>query len=391
MILTLADDLSGAAEAGGIALRFGLAAEVQTEYCPVCDVDVIVVDTDSRNCSATEAARRVEVAYAHYRTLPVRSIFKKVDSVLRGNVLAEIAAILDAGLYDRTLLVPANPGMGRTVLHGRYWVDNQPLDQTDFANDPEYPAGTSDVRLLLLQRDDLGVSRRWPVTVVARGDRLPAQGIVVGEARSDDDLLAWAKAVDASTVAAGGAEFMDAFLQALGQERVSETLSPVTVDGEAKTLFVCGSTSASSRQFCRECEAQGIPVVRMPAELLDTTRQVRERMDEWTVSALAALREHPRVVIAIDRPLRQDPELPQLLTSYLGAVVERVLDAYAVGHLLVEGGATAAALVHRFGWTQLRIVQELAPGVVSTRVSRRPDLVLTMKPGSYRWPDHLLR
>jgi D-threonate/D-erythronate kinase len=57
MILTLADDLSGAAEAGGIALRFGLAAEVQTEFFPARDVDLIVRDTDSRTCSATDASR----------------------------------------------------------------------------------------------------------------------------------------------------------------------------------------------------------------------------------------------------------------------------------------------------------------------------------------------
>lgn len=391
MILSLADDLSGAAEAGGIALRFGLRAEVQTDFFPAHEVDLIVADTDSRQHSPQEAARRVERALAQYRAMPVERIFKKVDSVLRGNVMAEAGTLLATGEFDRLLLVPANPGLGRTVSQGRYWVDGQPLDRTDFANDPEYPAATSNVRQLLLERDGLGVSQRWPVTVVSPADKLPASGIVVGESSSHDDLLAWARRLDSHTIPVGAAEFLDACLQAMGMNRVDTAVHYTQPIGDTPALFVCGSTSDAAREFCRESKATGIPVVRIPLGLLQRNRPASELMQEWAASVLLAVADHSRVIIAIDQPLQHDPEIPQLLTDRLGAVVERVLKEHPVQHLLVEGGATAAALVRRMGWSRLSVIEELAPGVVTTRVTNQPDLVLTMKPGSYHWPDEVLR
>ena len=92
-MLILADDLSGAAEAGGIALRYGLTAEVQTRFRPSNDADLIVVNTETRGCSGLVAAQRVRQTLRCYRELPHRLLFKKVDSVLRGNVLAELSAV----------------------------------------------------------------------------------------------------------------------------------------------------------------------------------------------------------------------------------------------------------------------------------------------------------
>jgi len=66
-------------------------------------------------------------------------------------------------------------------------------------------------------------------------------------------------------------------------------------------------------------------------------------------------------VVTIDLPRQQAPGLTQTLTGYLSDVVEQNLAASPVDSLFVEGGATAAALVHRLGWRQLSVEQELAP------------------------------
>jgi hypothetical protein len=44
-------------------------------------------------------------------------------------------------------------------------------------------------------------------------------------------------------------------------------------------------------------------------------------------------------------------------------------------------------LAHCMGWTRLRVVGELAPGVATLAVGDRDSLRLTIKPGSYVWPD----
>ena len=82
--------------------------------------------------------------------------------------------------------------------------------------------------------------------------------------------------------------------------------------------------------------------------------------------------------------------MPQMLSNYLGAAVERVLSMRAVDLLFVEGGATAAALVRRLGWMRFRVCKEWATGVVSMNVVGKARPTVTIKPGSYAWSDEII-
>src|SRR5262245_11365468 len=156
-IVIIADDLSGAAELAGIAFARGLPSEVQREFDPATNAGVIAVDTDSRLLSPGAAAARVaQVARAVAASQPAW-IFKTTDSVLRGHPGAEIAAILQATGMTRSIFVPANPSRGRTISGGIYSIGGVPLDQTAFANDPEFPRRTSRALELL---------GNWPAIVV---------------------------------------------------------------------------------------------------------------------------------------------------------------------------------------------------------------------------------
>ena len=95
MIVVIADDFTGAAELGGVALRYGLTAEVQTEFNVRVDADLIAVDADTRSCTAQEAAKRVASVAGLCQEDTVERVFKKVDSVLRGQVIAELTALLE--------------------------------------------------------------------------------------------------------------------------------------------------------------------------------------------------------------------------------------------------------------------------------------------------------
>jgi uncharacterized protein YgbK (DUF1537 family) len=115
MIAVIADDLTGAAELGGIALRHGLTSEVQTEFHPTDEAEVIVIDTDSRSCPPEEAAARIRAQAQELTSIGFDWLYKKVDSVLRGPVVAELEALLAASGRQKALLVPANPSLGRTI------------------------------------------------------------------------------------------------------------------------------------------------------------------------------------------------------------------------------------------------------------------------------------
>ena len=398
MILVLADDLAGAAEMGGMAWRHGLSAEVRTgagldlesRGSPDTGVDVLVLDTNTRSCDPREARRRMHAVAAHCQQWAPRGVYKKVDSVLRGPVAAELDALLDALGFERCLLVPANPGLGRVISGGQYLLHGVPLHETDFRLDPEYPATTADV---LARVATSGADAVGELSLRAVGETLPERGIVVGEAACAADLASWAAlAVRVGVLAAGASEFFGAYLKALGHppaKPVPESRS----DGERRDLFVCGSTSAGSREFCRKSEARGVPVVRLPKGLLRQPAAeagAEALVNQWGNEIVAALSNYSRVVAAIDRPLCLEPGMPQVLGEYLGAAVEQALARIHVERLFAEGGATAAALVRRMGWTCLRVRREWATGVVTCEVHGQDAPLVSMKPGSYAWSAAIL-
>lgn len=398
MIVVLADDLAGAAEMGGMAWRHGLSAVVHTgpglklgsEGVPEGNVDVVVLDTDTRSCAPKEAARRVFEVAAQCRDWEARGVYKKVDSVLRGPVAAELGALLDALGFERCLLVPANPGLGRVISGGQYLVNGVPLHETDFRLDPEYPATTADV----LERVGASVPEMSrPLWLGSPGEVLPERGIVVGEAVSAADLAVWAaRGAQPGVLASGASEFFGAYLQALGH-LPAERRPEMGEDGEARALFVCGSTSAGSRAFCRQSELRGVPVLRLPLALLDHSVDepgADALVGQWADQVVRALCRCSRAIIAIDRPLCPDPDMPRVLGEYLGEAVVRVLGRVKVDRLFAEGGATAVALVRRMGWTRLRVCHEWATGVVSLEVAGQAAPLVSMKPGSYAWPDAIL-
>jgi len=384
VIVVIADDFTGAAEIGGVALRYGLSVEVQSEFHPEVGADLLSIDADTRSCTAGEAARRAARVASLCREAGVERVFKKVDSALRGHVAAELGALMRAFDRPRAVLVPANPSLGRVIRDGHYFIAGRPLHETDFARDPEHPATTSDVVGLL---DPAGAE---PVRVQPPAGRLPARGIVVGEATTHADVVAWAGMLDDGTIPAGAAEFFGAFLEALGFPLGEGGSSERSHLGCGSALFVCGSISDYSRSFCRGCEARGVPVLRMPLGVLEGSPEAPRLVEEWAGAVVRALAGHAQVMVAIDRPLRHRSGLPQRLSGHLGTVVERVLARRAVDCIFVEGGATATALTRQLGWKRFAARAELAPGVVCMQVEGGRAPLLTLKPGSYAWPDEVL-
>lgn len=115
-ILIIADDLTGALD-GAAAFCSATTLVVVAISLDSLDsalnskADVVAVSTQSREVSPEEAFHRVQDVIDNYQD---RVIFKKIDSRMKGNIVAELSA-----LPKRSLLVaPALPSFGRYVESG---------------------------------------------------------------------------------------------------------------------------------------------------------------------------------------------------------------------------------------------------------------------------------
>ena len=209
MIGVIADDLTGAAEIGAIGWRYGLRAEVILNRQVGGEANLVCVDTDSRSCAPAEAARRAEAAARLLACAGARWIYKKVDSVLRGEVTREVEAAARKLGFGLALVVPANPSFGRVIRDGCYYIRDRPIHETEFAFDPEHPRLSCDVR------DLVKPAKTLPIHVCRSRDTLPSSGIVIGEAETAMDLRRWAGKRSPELLPAGGAEFFAAIYQAV--------------------------------------------------------------------------------------------------------------------------------------------------------------------------------
>lgn len=175
-ILILADDLTGALESGAAFAHRGIKGTVRIHKAHWTGEPVLVVDTETRHVSETEAAVRIaEVA----GSATARLIFKKTDSTLRGNIRAELHALSQRA---PVLYVPAYPELGRTVHDGCLHVHGIPVEDTAFARDPLQPVRSGNIAALLAGTDNIQIcheNTQAGIQAVAR-DWIAAGGIAAG-------------------------------------------------------------------------------------------------------------------------------------------------------------------------------------------------------------------
>src|SRR5438105_863485 len=87
-VLIIADDLTGAADCGIAFTVAGIRTFVATKFPATAPARVLALDTDTRALSASDAEAAVRKAAG----IEARAVYKKIDSTLRGNIGAEVAA-----------------------------------------------------------------------------------------------------------------------------------------------------------------------------------------------------------------------------------------------------------------------------------------------------------
>jgi uncharacterized protein YgbK (DUF1537 family) len=232
-LLALADDLTGALEAGARFRDSVVLLEPRSDL----PESVMVLDTESRHLAPDVAAFRLLDAM---ESAVSDIVYKKTDSTLRGNIGAEFKALLGAYPESTICYVPAYPELGRTVRGGVLLVNGVPVHQTSFARDPLNPVTESHV---------------WKV-LAAQGCDLERVRIFDGE--TPEDVQSAAVAALSGTrpvVVAGPAALAGALAKALDIARVTPEKWPEVSD----CVVINGSAHPASAAQVHMALEKGIP------------------------------------------------------------------------------------------------------------------------------------
>ncbi|RDI70135.1 four-carbon acid sugar kinase family protein [Halopelagius longus] len=359
--LVVADDLTGATDTGHEFAARGLRTLVSARGKSTdadAGTDVRVVDTDSRYADPSDAAARVERAvgddgYAF--------VYKKVDSTLRGNLVAEVDAALDATGADIALVAPASPRNGRTTVEGFHLVEGVPVAETDAGNDPERPVETSHLPTRFAASTfpvvRLAVNRvaAGAATVAADVEATAREGrtVVVADAAHERHL-------EAIAAGAARAECDVLYVGSAGLARYVETPSPAA-DGppsvprrERSVLCVVGSTNPATRAQVRALPDSSVVPLALETAVESPERASKDAAaacaDRLSESGLAALVSAPdadapnRAVEAGRRLGVDESTVRERVSESLAEAVRRLWRdcGDAPESLFVTGGAVAA-------------------------------------------------
>lgn len=385
--LIVADDLTGALDVAGPFAQRGIRTEVvvdpgQDWSEALRDAQVVSINADSRHLSATQAAARVVEILDGVDTRG-RVLLKKIDSTLRGQVVAETLAMMRATHRQAAVLAPAFPAQGRTVRDGVVYVNGVPLNETAFARDALSPPPAEPLHLAFRQALPPAPSAAVPtcssVTALdAAALAAPGEHVFVLDAQVNDDLL--------RAVRSAG-DHMDRLLwvgaagiaQALAAHCYGEgTLSPTPPRAAGRLLVIVGSRALQSRQQVEYLQSgPDVAVFDAPNGCLD-------------LSALLASDATVRVLRAVPGPSGEGDA--DAVAQALGAAARQLLLRQPLDAVVATGGDTARAILEATGTGVLRVMGDMLPGIPYSRMRQDGrDVWLITKAGGFGAPDTFAR
>ena len=381
MIAVIADDFTGAAEIGGLGLLYGYKTAIVTEVKALENIDLLIIATEMRAFDSEKAVQESEKITKELLKLNPEFIYKKIDSVLRGNIGVEIKVQLKASEKSRALVIPANPILNRIINNGIYYIDGKPLIESKFINDLVFKAKSSKVLDIIGRIDDLSI------TSVSHNGKLPEKGLLIGNTLNMNDLKEWAKKIDAETLPCGAAGFFDAILEK--RSNIKENYDDTSFDDNKNTLYICGSNFPISKQAVLDARDKGHVVVSMPDSIYNNRLYNQELIDQWSDEIIQKYKSNKKIIVSV----LQQPGINTIrggqIKNILGLLVKSILNTIAIDELFIEGGSTAYIITQKLEINAFFPIQSLAPGVARMRVENKKGLCLTVKPGSYVWPKSI--
>lgn len=396
-LLVIADDFTGGLDTGVQFASRGIPTCVLTDLnadfsTAASECEILVVVAETRHLPATEAYDIVYHVARKGTDLGIEHIYKKTDSALRGNIGAELAAVLqacDAGVLP---FIPALPAMNRITRGGIQYIDGVPVSQSVFGRDPFEPVKESDVARLVSLQTDL------PVMQVASNQVSHYKGIAVIDAADEKDLRQAGqhlRRIENLRVSAGCAGFASVLPEMLG---LASKGTPVLPELDRGLFVLCGSVNPITQRQLDCGEKHGFarihiaPKIKLHPEIFRSAEGkavLSEWKDQITANKWLILDANDTDPRNMETAVRASEEglsiedVRQRISESLGIILSEVSGIPADRTLLITGGDTLMKSMNRMNVYKMMPLMEIFPGVVLSQVAlgSRTRFVITKSGG----------
>jgi len=372
-LMIVADDLTGAFDS---SVPFvGMGVDVVTSLGSFRSANaqarVLSVNTASRHLPPLGSFIAVSGVIEDACKAGVPIIVKKTDSVLRGNVGAELAALWEGVDRATVHFIPAWPSMGRTTSGGIHYVHGVPVAESPFGNDPFDAVSTSQVCKLLAQQTDA------PVLSVGEDEPAPMgfSGIAVYDATTEDAVAHRVHELvlngNGRLALAGCGGLAHSLASELGADALP---APVPTGVSNGLLVFCGSVNQVSVDQCRFASQSGAPTHSMGiAEKSDPAWLGSAEGEAFCDAVVRSWSSCPLTVVDATSFDLSDAHAVNgerdLIATNLGRTLARICRKHPRGRVLAIGGDVMLALLEQLGIGRVHLLGEAAQGVVASEIA----------------------
>ena len=404
----IADDFTGATDLANNLVRNGMRV-AQTIGVPQrnldTQLDAVVVALKSRNLEPEDAVAQSLEALKYLRAQGAQQIFFKYcstfDSTPRGNIGPVTEALMAALGTNFTIATPAFPDNGRSVFKGYLFVGDQLLSESGMRDHPLTPMTDANlVRVMQAQcQHQVGLIEYQQIlagtdAISSSITHLKASNtqIAIADAVTNDDLYRIAPALKDLPLITGGSGIAIGLPANFGL--CAHPASSKLPAASGYQAIVSGSCSQATNLQVENFKNMGGATYSVnPLEL--SGKSVEQLLGEILTWAKPQLLLGPVLVYSSASPDQVKEVQSQLGVQAAGSAIENLLGlvakgliALGVGQLLVAGGETSGACVKALGIDQMRIGQQIDPGVPWCYAEvQNKALHLALKSGNFGKPD----
>lgn len=372
-ITIVADDVTGACDAGIKLLAPGREVEVfidsDRSSLKTSAAQVISLSTNTRSALPWKAAQKLRRFFDGQASDDLGLIYKKIDSMFRGNVGVELVATMEALEKKAALVVPSIPENGRSVKDGRLFAELAGRAQRELdiiealrRSTPLMVDGIS-LTTVRLGADALAetIGRR-----IEKGCQIL---VVDAETQTDLDLIAEAARKYKGPLLLSGSAGLAKSLWGHQSAGMQAEVGKREGLPRHRTLAVIGSASPVTVQQVNALKQMGgvsffTLVADFDARLEKSEEQIaslRKRLteDRAETKVLTMKQVLHGNAVGIEKELSDLDIVHALSEIALGAVEQGQVEA-----MLLSGGETAEGFLKAAGVDRLQLREEPFPGLV---------------------------
>lgn len=402
----VADDFTGASDAASFLVKGGMSVQlfngIPEENDPITKgVQAVVIALKSRTQRTREAVEDTVKALQWLKDKGVKQFYLKYCSTFDSTPEGNIGPVADEAIRflqaPYTILCPALPVNGRTVMHGDLYVNGVPLQESPMKNHPLTPMWDCKIANLMRPQSRYSCLELWKeqmagsdeeIQAVLEGQEIKGEPFyVIPDYQDMKDGERIVELFGSLTLLTGGSGILE-LLAKLWSGRQSPA-PPLEIRAEGSAIMLAGSCSKATLGQIRYFKDHGGVSYKLnPVAMLEGSESIE---DAWKF--VEENQGTPVLIYSSDTAENVKEvqrfgqgRVAEMLEQAAAVLAERAV-AHGIRRVIVAGGETSGAVTRKLGYRSYEIGASAAPGVPVMVPVENPDIRLVLKSGNFGQED----